>query len=250
MVRSVGSVSERASPVVEATYAALREALNGNAFSRGERLPGERELARRFGVSRATLRQALALFAAEGRLTPHPQRGWFVASAGVLSEPPAVLQSFTEMAQGRGLRPTARVLSRQVRPAALAEAERLGIAPVSAVLDLERLRGLDGVPVCLDRSILPIARAPALAELDLTDRSLFEVLAAEAGVRIDHSAYALQACAATPEQAAALGIDPGAPVLTGDEIAFDEYHVPTMLARVVYRGEAYRFQTTLFRPRR
>ena len=244
------SISERSSPVVETTYEALREALNGNAFTRGERLPGERELARRYGVSRATLRQALAQLAAEGRLMPHPQRGWFVASAGVLSEPPAVLQSFSEMAQGRGLRPTARVLGQEVRPATLDEAERLGIAPLSTVLDLERLRGLDDVPVCLDRSVLPLARAPALAELDLTDRSLFEALAAEAGVRIDHSAYALQACAADPEQAAALGIDPGAPVLVGDEIAFDEYNKPTMLARVVYRGEAYRFQTTLFRPRR
>ena len=244
------SISERSSPVVETTYEALREALNGNAFTRGERLPGERELARRYGVSRATLRQALAQLAAEGRLMPHPQRGWFVASAGVLSEPPAVLQSFSEMAQGRGLRPTARVLGQKVRAATLDEAERLGIAPLSAVLDLERLRGLDDVPVCLDRSVLPLARAPALAELDLTDRSLFEALAAEAGVRIDHSAYALQACAADPEQAAALGIDPGAPVLVGDEIAFDEHHVPAMLARVVYRGEAYRFQTTLFRPRR
>jgi GntR family transcriptional regulator len=246
----MSSVSERSSPAVEGTYTALRDALNGSAFARGERLPGERELARRFGVSRGTLRQALSQLADEGRLMPHPQRGWFVPAAGVLSEPPAVLQSFTEMAQARGLRPTARVLSQSVRPAALAEAERLGIAPAAPVFDLERLRGLDGVPVCLDRSILPLARAPMLAELDLTDRSLFEALAAEADVRIDHSAFALQACAAEPEQAAALGIEPGAPVLVGDEVAFDEHDVPTMLASVVYRGEAYRFQTTLFRPRR
>lgn len=248
MVAAVSS-AQRSSTAVESTLRALRDALNGGVFARGDRLPGERELAQRFGVSRATLRHALLQLADEGRLVPHPQRGWFVAPGNVLSEPPTVLQTFTEMARSRGLRATSRILLQDVRPARIEEAERLGIAPAAAIVDLKRLRGLDDVPVCIDRNVLPLSRVPRLAELDLTDRSLFETLETVAGIRLARSSYSVQATGAEPEDAALLDILPGTPVLVGDETAYDQRDVPTMLARVVYRGDAYRFETTLFRSR-
>lgn len=53
----------------------LREAILSGTFGRGERLPSEVELARSFGVSRATVREALGGLASEGLISRSPGAG-------------------------------------------------------------------------------------------------------------------------------------------------------------------------------
>ncbi|MBO0866033.1 MAG: GntR family transcriptional regulator, partial [Mycobacterium sp.] len=137
---------ESGAPAVSAAYRVLSDALRRRQFAAGSRLPGERELALEVGVSRSTLRQALAWLAAEGLLDRSAQRGWFVPRP-VVGEPPSTLQSFSEMARARGLEPGARVLGQRVRTATFEEARRLRIAPAAKVVELRRLRTMDAVPV-------------------------------------------------------------------------------------------------------
>ena len=59
----------------------LRKALDSGAYPTGARLPPERDLARRFGMGRGTLRKALDALAREGRITRHVGRGAFVTQA-------------------------------------------------------------------------------------------------------------------------------------------------------------------------
>jgi GntR family transcriptional regulator len=127
-------------------YDQLTHELDVGMFAPGDRLPGERELSERLGISRVTLRAALSALESESRLIRSAQRGWFVP-ANVLGEPPSTLQSFTEMARARGLHPTARVLNQEVRTATLDEAERLRIAPASPVIQIKRLRARRCIPV-------------------------------------------------------------------------------------------------------
>ncbi|HEX5543485.1 MAG TPA: GntR family transcriptional regulator [Micromonospora sp.] len=230
-------------------YQELAEALRRGVYEAGRRLPAERELAARLGVSRATLRQALTQLAEEGFLTRSAQRGWFVASP-VFSEPPSVLQSFTEMARARGLTPSAQILRRTTRAATFEEAERLGCAPASPVLELQRLRGMNGVPVCLDHNVILAARAEALAEVDMTDRSLYEALRQFCDVVIERSSYSIQAAPATPEVAELLNLAPDAPVLVGQGVSYDAAGVRVMSGVTTYRGDAYRFEADLYRPLR
>lgn len=227
-------------------YEHLARDLDVGLFPAGSRLPGERELSAQVGVSRATLRLALGALEEEGRLTRSAQRGWFVP-AQVVGEPPSTLQSFTEMARARGLRPTARVLRKEVRPASMDEARRLRIAPTSPVIQLDRLRGMDGTPVCFDVVILPEQRAAALLDADLTDASLYESLRTLCGIAIHRSAYTVMAAAADAALAKLLGTSVGAPVLVGDEVAYTADGTPVLLGLNKYRGDAYRFEADLFR---
>jgi GntR family transcriptional regulator len=233
-------------PAAEAARLALTAAIGNGVFGPGVRLPGERALAAQLSVSRETLRQALRQLADEGVLHPSPQRGWYVTTH-MISDPPNVLQSFTDMAHARGLTPTTRVLASTQRPATLDEAERLAVAPASPVLDLRRLRSLDGIPFSVDHTVVALGRAPGLAEVDFTDASLYATLEDTCGVRLAHSSYSVSAHAADASTAELLRLDPGAPVLVGEEVTYDLADVPILRGRIIYRGDAYEFQATLYR---
>lgn len=232
----------------ERAYRLLRTDIDHGVYGPGARLPGERELAERLGVSRVTARRALARLAGEGRLESSAQRGWFVPEQ-LLGEPPSTLQSFTEMVRARGLRPTTTVLRQEVRPATFDEAAALHIAPAAPVIQVDRLRGMEGPPVCYDVVVLVHDRAAALADADLTDRSLYAELDRRCGIWIHRSAYWVQADAADEATARLLQVPVGAPILLSHEVAYTEDGAPVLVGTNRYRGDAYRFEADLFRPR-
>jgi len=220
--------------------------IESGVFSPGDKLPGERELAGQVAVSRVVLRQALAALEHEGRLQSSPWRGWYVAAPHMAER--VTLQSFTQIARACGLVPGARIVRSSTRPASLEEAGALSIAPASSVLEVHRVRTLDGVPTCFDTSVVPTSRAPGIEGVNLEDASLYQTLETVAQVRIVRSDYIVRAEAAAGEIAEHLGIETGAPVLVGEEVASDVSGTPIVLGRVTYRHDAYEFQATLYRP--
>ncbi len=229
-----------------AAYRYLTQALRDGRFQAGARLPSERELSAELGVSRATVRQVLQALAEEGLLNAVPQRGWFVPEA-VLTEP-NVLLSFTELARAQGRTPEVRLLRSEVRTASLEEADRLGVAPTSPIREVERLRFLDGAPVCLEVNRLPLARVPELRDNELTT-SIYAALAEESGRQVTRAEFVVQAGPADERTAEYLDAAAGTPVLVGDERTFDQNGEAVLLGRITYRWEAYRFEATLFRGR-
>jgi GntR family transcriptional regulator len=226
-------------------YRTLSGLLDRGVYPPGSRLPGERALAGEVKVSRSTLRLALSQLASDGRLVASAQRGWFVPQI-VLGEPPSQLLSFTELARSRGLQASSRVLSRQVRAATFSEAEALQVPPAAKVLELVRLRSMDGVPITLETAVLPLRRVEWLLDLDLTDRSLYEVLA-EHGLHVHRSKYTVQAMNAGEREAALLELTVGAAVLMALDVTYTVDRSPVVVTTNHYRGDAYRFTADLFR---
>jgi GntR family transcriptional regulator len=224
---------------------ALEEELRNGALSVGDRLPAERELCRRLGVSRVTIRRALAELRSRGLIESAGSRGWFVAARSVGET--NVLVGFSDMARARGLRPSSRVLESATRPSTLQEAEQLALAPGALILQLRRLRFLDDVAVGLEVTRIPVAVAPDLAGTDFSQRSLYDEFRA-VSVIPTRADYDIQAVAADPDQAMLLGVGPGAPLLCTQAVTFDQGARPIELSRSLFLGDRYRFRTTLFNP--
>src|SRR5882757_11094446 len=115
-------VTERARYRVIA--AELRAAVRQGEYRDGGRLPSEERLAARYGVSRGTVRQALAVLRAEGTVTS--RRG---TRRVALESPPvhdfAELLSFSRWARSQGQEPGSRVAREDRRTARPEEAAQL-----------------------------------------------------------------------------------------------------------------------------
>ncbi|MFM9135273.1 MAG: GntR family transcriptional regulator [bacterium] len=227
-------------------YRALASNLASGRWPPGSLLPSERTLAEELGVSRTTLRHALRELADAGVLEPAPQRGWFVARA-YISEGPNMLMGFSEGAAARGLTAGSRTVSLELRPCDFDTAELLGVPPASDVVEFERVRTLDGLPVAVQSLSFPHRLVPGLADADLDDVSLYVLLADQYGLVPSRCDYTLQAEAASEHVAALLDVPVQSPVLVGHEITVDNQDRVMAAGRMVYRGDAYRFTATLFR---
>ncbi len=211
----------------------------------GDKLASEREMSERFNVSRVTIRRALQQLAEAGMVTSQAGRGTFVAS-GPVGEAPNELMSFSELGLSRGLKPSAVVLEQGTHPAELEESELFGVAPGAQIFRLRRVRMLDGNPICIDTSTLPLAYAPAVEASDFTHASLYAALDA-AGAGPLRAASELQAVAADPEDALHLDVPPGSPLLKMRAVHRDVDETVVLDGVGLYRTDRYRFHATLER---
>ena len=145
----------------------------------------EASLIKRFHVSRAPIRQALAELVEGGYVVRHRAKGTFPVQGLNVRQPPDLkLGSLTRYLTEQGLNPTSRVtlLERVRAPAAVAEA--LGLDASTEVLNLERIISATGLPLVWTRTYLctPSHFRPSIIELEHTG-SVFALI--ERGSRGD-----------------------------------------------------------------
>lgn len=209
-------------------------------------VPSERELCRRFGVSRMTVRQALDQLVAEDRLRRVHGKGTFVARPKV--QMPKELVSFTEDMLARGMTPACVDLDARTIPADARLAGYLGATPGAAVHVLERLRLADGEPMAVELSHIPASLAPDLFERRAPEGSLFAVLEREFGIVMDAGEQTIEAGPADARQAALLGIEPGGTVFLMRQRTFSR-GICAEVAFAAYRADRYRIKLGLEPPR-
>lgn len=147
-------------------------------------IPSERELMGEFGVSRATVREAIRQLVEDGRLYRVHGKGTFVEGPRVQSQ--LHLASFTEDMRRRGLIPNTIVNTCELIPASREVRASLVLGEEARVWYVERLRLASGVPMALERGCYPHSLFPDLDKHDLAG-SLYNILAHEYGMAIDHA---------------------------------------------------------------
>ncbi|QHC24156.1 GntR family transcriptional regulator [Streptomyces sp. GS7] len=186
----------------------LSEALDSE-FSVGEILPNERDLAARFGVARATLRQALEQLELEGRLQRRRGVGTTVAPprVGVAVDP---ARHTWPGSAGDDWQPVDAVETDTV-PAAVARL--LETAPGAPVHVVRRNRVSVGRPVAAELLYVPSEVLPGCAELTLGPARARAVLAELQTLELDGHDRTVELGSARAEDARLLDRLPGAPVL-------------------------------------
>jgi GntR family transcriptional regulator len=216
----------------------LLESIAGGEMEPGDRLPGERALAARLGVSRMTLRQALATLERDGVLVRVPGRrgGSFVTEPRIECDLTG-LAGFTEQMRRAHLRAEARILVAATVPASPAVAAALEVPPGEPVHEVARVRSAGQTPVALERSFFPAL--PGFLTQDLGG-SLYALLAGHYDLAPRTALEHLDPVIAAPAEAAELGIEPGTPLMLIERTAYAEDGVPVEYARDLFRPDRVR----------
>lgn len=215
---------------IEAT---LERALDRGVFASGDRLPAERDLAERFGVSRMTLRQALGALEQRGRLRRTQGRygGTFVALPKLDL---AGMSALSDQLRGLGVAAGA-VLLHAVERAATADEASLG----PRVVAIERIRLANDEPVALERGAYPADAFPGLLDERL-DGSLYELMRQRYDEVPVRAVERLEAALARSAEAEALGIEEGAAVMLVERTAYSAAGRPLECSHDVFRGDRTR----------
>ncbi|WP_435824961.1 GntR family transcriptional regulator [Nocardia rhamnosiphila] len=202
---------EDVKPLHARVSATLRDRIRRGELVAGSSLPSEAELCQEFGASRGTVRSALATLRHEGLIGGGQGRRPVVRDTAV-GQPFETLLSFTAWAERIGRTPGQRTVEIARRGASATAAAALRMEEGAPVIEVLRLRLLDGVPVMVERAAFVEHVGRLLFDFDPDTASIYAHLA-DRGVDLQSARHTIDAVGADETDAALLGVAPGTPLL-------------------------------------
>ena len=198
----------------------LVESLRRGEWLPGAAIPSETELAARFQVSQGTVRKAIDELASENLLVRRQGKGTFVAT----HQEPKAQYRFLRLAPDRGepVAASSRFLECRRARASAEVAARLGLHTGAPLIHVRRVLLFEEQPRVLDDIWLPAASFRNLSA-DLLGQykgHLYGLFESEFGVRMIRAEEQLRAVAASAEEAEALRVPPGSPLLRVDRVSY------------------------------
>lgn len=215
----------------------LREQIRAGKLALGAALPSEAQLCQRWNASRGPVRQALAALRAEGVVTG-PQGKPPVVCTTSLGQPFDTLLSYSAWAQSIGRTPGQRTLELALRPADEIASSVLHVQQGAPIVQILRLRHLDGEIAMLERAMFVERVGRLLFDFDCDSGSIWAHLQSR-GVRFTTASHVIDAVAADPLDAMHLDVAQGAPLLRQQRSTRDsdgdviEYHDDRYLPGIV-----------------
>ena len=231
-------------PLYRQIEAELRERIRSGALRPGAQVAPEPELMAEYGVSRATVRQALGGLVAERLLEIRRGLGTYV-TAPRFEHTIGGFYSFSREIEQHGLQPGTKVIQLRKEPAADAVAEALAVPSGTEVVALRRLRLAGPDPLVVETSHLPAARFPGLETVDFSRVRLYDTLMNAYGCRPTRARETFEPVLLTADEAALLDQRRGEPALRVERVAFDQDDLPIEFCRSTVRGDRYRYSVEL-----
>jgi len=223
---------------------ALRERIRTGELAAGARLDNQRQLAKSFGVTLMTLRQALELLEREHLITRRHGLGTFVAAPSIDYDI-LQLRRFAGDLTAKGEHVATRLLGTRFAAPDRRVAEALRLSGRTRVLVLERLRLVDAHPMSLQRSFLPSPLGDEVIRADLALTPLHQVLEFKLGVVITRASETVSAVRLGRREARDLGCRAGEPAFESERVSYDAGGAPVVFDRVFIPGDRFRITREL-----
>lgn len=224
----------------------LRSQIEKGVYDVDEKLPSENELAKKFDVSRVTIRRALQSLESDSIIYRCQGLGSFVSDERATHDL-IKLTDFNEDMAKAGLEPSSIVEKFETVDAPDWLSPLLDIDEGSKVLQVDRLRLGDGEPIAFDSTWLPILYGQLLNEKDLTESTIYRLLEENYEIPVIRGCYKLSAEVANPELASVLKVNENSPLFVIDRLSYTIGDKPLYYQKRYYRNDKVVYEMTLER---
>jgi GntR family transcriptional regulator len=211
-------------------------------FAEGGRLPSENVMAAELGVSRGTVRQALAILQQEGFISRYQGLGTF-ANPKVLGITARIdfAYEFAELITVAGYEATIRTLEMRTATATPDASSRLGLATDAPVILMRKVFCASGQPAIYVHEELPVSLLPENYDSDAMSKSLFRFLERNCDIELNYVLSEVIPSLAEGDAAEILEVPAGSPQLKFVEVFFDTKNQPLVMATILFREPLIRF---------
>jgi len=251
--RRIGGKERTVTPLYHQVYVALRQKIRDGALETDQPLPGENHLAQEFGVSRVTVRKALANLELDGFITKRCGIGSFPVPQPVEFRDRYNIGGLLESGPGVDSKARMKTLSIDWIEAPGHIAERLAQTAAAEerpadtrVLRLIRTRSVRGEPFTLMTAYFPSEHAANLDRRTL--KTMAPPVALEAsGVSMERAEQRISATVADEATSPLLNVPVGTPLILIGTVFFDEQDCPALAMESLYRPDLYEYRSTMRR---
>jgi GntR family transcriptional regulator, N-acetylglucosamine utilization regulator len=206
----------------------------------GDMLPSEYSLSEQLGISRLVVHRAYRELVAEGLLIRKRAKGTFVAPRMKRSfTVTGPLFSMTEDLSVDALEPSNKILTQEVIVAGEDIRNGLKLPEGATVIYINNLRLAKQLPFAIEEMYFSCDRFPALANLDLNNRSVYATLEKLYNAHPLEALDLISADVASSQEAKLLGINKGAPVMRVIRISTDRSGLPVEYSKIVFHAGRY-----------
>ena len=240
---TIGRVNRRS--MVEQMRDGLLEFLRAEQYPAGSQIPSEQELAERFLVSRATVREVLKGLVQAGLLDCRHGKGYFVLSPeAVIHKPVTQLQSVTELMADMGYSVENRVLRMQEENPSPQVRRELQLKEGQTTLRLERVRLSREQPLIYSVDIFPRHLVPGAWQEQDWSGSLLRFFGETSDVDIVSSRTVMHAVLLDPPLCEEIGVPPRTAWFCMEQLNVTKTGRPILFSQDYHRGENFQFYIT------
>ncbi len=234
-------------PLYYKAYLVLREKILRAEFGSGELFPTEQELCDALGVSRVTIRRALAMLVEERLLRRFQGRGSLVAPTVTTRPVSANILGHLDSAEGLARQTTVELLAFGEKLPPPAIAALFGVAPGIKLHHTIRVRSAHGVPVSHVTTWLTISLGRLVSRKDLlSSRPVLALI--EEGAAIADADQTISATLADEAVSQHLRVPIGAPLLEVTRRVETTARTTAMASIALYNPDLYRYRLHLEKP--
>jgi len=213
----------------------LRNEILSGLLPPGERMPTEEELSQKYGLSRGTVRKAVAQLEAEKLIHIEHGVGSFVRDAHPNSIPFRFVAEHDIQSPHNGdVRYV--VLAQEVIEAPAAISERLRLSPNAPVIHLARLKLIGEQPVAYSTRYLPQSLTPSIMKADLTTGAIHDLLIDRSALPLLRAEIEIEAHFLNEEEASLLGVTAGARAIVVRRLTYTAPNRPAVWYHAYYVG--------------
>jgi GntR family transcriptional regulator len=229
-------------PLYRQVQAGIEEMIRANP--RAKEMPlSDAQLAERFGVSRITVRRAVDELVDAGVLYRLQGVGTFVRRNKLRER--LTLNSFLDAWTQKAGRFNVRVGAFERIPADKEIATRLAVRRGTELVYVQRLRFQKEALVAIDDRYMRADRCSRLTTQDIRTSSLVDYLRNREGIELDHGEMEIEARRADQQQARALGVRSGEPILVRRVTFLTKNNEPVLTGTSIYRADRISYRLTL-----